>query len=809
MMMHPRIFVCLLLLISSLLCFAQDESTVRLKVVDSLQQPVANATVALKLKKDSSVIKVQLTDTAGNTKFTDLAAGDYFFRITHLGFIDHSGSHFYIPGNYAGAMTTVLSQTHSSTLSNVTVSTRKAFIEMKPGKTVVNLDAGISTAGTTAMEALEKMPGITVDKDGTISLKGKTGVSVLIDGKQTYLDASQISTLLNGMSASQISTVEIMEQPSSKYDAAGNAGIINIRLKKNNQRGFNGNASTSFAQGVYPKNNNNLQMNYRNGRFNLFMNYSVNINKNFTKIYALRKYYDNNGALGSMLEQLSYFKGKGYTQNLRTGVDYSINEKTSAGIILSGLALKRKGNTDNPAEWLDAGMNTDSLIQTYSKTSSHWKNGGINFNLRHAFTATKEISFDLDRILYGIRGNQYFENNGITPINYKEATQAELPSDIKITSAKADYSAQLKDWKIEAGAKTSHINTDNLADYEYLDGTVWRADNGKSNHFLYTENIHALYANAENKSNQWTVNGGLRYEMTSYDANQLGNSIVKDSSFSRSYNSLFPSAFVSYQMDSSNQFSLSAGRRIDRPAFQKLNPFVFIINKYTYQTGNPYFLPQYTWNIELSHLYKDVVITSLSYSITKDYFSQIFPVSNNGIIIYTEGNLQQLQTLGASASLQLSPAKWWSVSTQANIIHKKMKGFIERQYNERVTQGSFNFNNQLRFKKGWSGEVSGFYTSKSRNDIQEVVDPAGQVSVGIAKTVLKSKGTIKLAARDIFYTQWMKGNTQFTNATEYFKLTRDSRVVNVSFGYRFGKSFKTVKRGQGSAKEEVERVGNG
>jgi hypothetical protein len=809
MMMHSNFFVCLISLLASVICFAQDEGIIQLKVVDSLQQPIANATVALKLKKDSSVIKVQLTDTTGNASFTDLAAGDYFFRVTHLGFNEHSGSHFFIPGNYKGKMTAVLLQATSSTLGNVTIFTRKAFIEMKPGKTIVNLEGGISTAGTTAMEALEKMPGITVDKDGNISLKGRSGVSVLMDGKQTYLDPSQISTLLNSMSASQISAVEIMEQPSSKYDAAGNAGIINIRLKKNNQKGFNGNASTSFAQGVYPKNNNNLQMNYRNGRFNLFLNYSLNISRNFTKIYALRRYYNNIGDLTSMLEQLSYFKGKGNTHNLRTGVDYSFNEKTNVGIIISGLALKRKGNTDNPAEWLDSNMNTDSLVQTYSKSDTRWKNGGVNFNFRHAFAAAKEISFDVDRIIYRIRGNQYFENNAITPANYKEATRAGLPSDINIASAKADYTAQVKEWRMEAGAKTSNINTDNLAAYELLDGSVWREDNGKSNHFLYTENIHALYANAETTTKRWTVHGGLRYEMTNYNAHQLGNSGVKDSSFSRSYNSLFPSVLLNYEMDSSNQFSLSAGRRIDRPAFQKLNPFVFIINKYTYQTGNPFFLPQYTWNIELSHLYKDVVITSLSYSITKDYFSQIFPVSNNNIIIYTEGNLQRLQTLGASVSLQLSPAKWWSVSTQANIIHKKMKGFIERQYNETVTQGSLNFNNQLRFQKGWSGEVSGFYTSRSRNDIQEVVDPAGQVSVGVAKTILKNKGTIKLAARDIFYTQWMKGNTQFINATEYFKLTRDSRVVNVSFSYRFGKSFKTVKRGQGAAKEEIERVGNG
>lgn len=809
LMIYPRFFAAVLLLFIGRLSNAQDETLVHLRVLDSLQQPISNATVALKLKKDSSVIKVQLTDSSGSVNFINLAPGDYFFRVTHLGFNDHSGNHFFIPENFKGELTAILKASSSSNLENVVISTRKSFIEIKPGKTVVNLDAGISSSGTTVMEALEKMPGITVDKEGNISLKGRNGVTILIDGKQTYLDGTQISTLLTGMSASQISTVEIIEQPSSKYDAAGNAGVINIRLKKNNQKGFNGNASTSFAQGAYPKKNNNLQLNYRNGKLNLFLNYSANINKSFTKIYALRKYYDNSGDVTSLLQQPSFFKGGGNTNNLRTGLDYAFTEKTTAGIILSGLTLQRKGNTNNPAEWLDAAMNTDSLIQTFSKSNTRWKNAGINFNLKHAFNVSKEISFDVDRIIYRIQGNQYFENTGIFPATYSEATRANLPSDINITAAKADYTAQLKAWKVETGIKTSHINTDNLAAYEYQDGIIWKEDLGKSNHFLYTENIHALYANTETKSGLWTVQAGLRYELTKYSARQLGNSMVKDSSFSRGYNSLFPSAFASYQMDSANQFSLSAGRRIDRPAFQKLNPFVFIINKYTYQTGNSFFLPQYTWNVELSHLYKDVLITSLSYSTTKDYFSQIFPSSNNGIIIYTEGNLKRLQTFGASVSIQLLPVKWWNVSAQTNIIYKKMEGFIERAYNERVTQGSFNFNNQLRFKKGWSGEVSGFYTSKARNDIQEVVDPAGQVSIGIAKAILKNKGNIKLAARDIFYTQWMKGNTQFSNATEYFKLTRDTRVVNVSFSYKFGKTFKTIKRQQGSAKEEIERVGNG
>jgi iron complex outermembrane recepter protein len=524
----------------------------------------------------------------------------------------------------------------------------------------------------------------------------------------------------------------------------------------------------------------------------------------------LRKYFENDGVtISTMLEQPSFFTGRAFIQNLRGGVDYSMNQKTSAGITLTGLLLDRKGNTNNTASWLNANSTIDSLIKTNSSNTTNWRNGGINFNLRHAFTTTKELAIDVDRIGYEIKGWQFFENNRISPTTYTEQTKADLPSEIQILSAKADYTQQIKKWKLEAGAKTSHITTDNLAEYEYLDGLTWRDDLGKSNHFLYTENIHALYANTETKTKKWSLQGGLRYELTNYDANQLGNALVKDSSFSRSYASFFPSAFVSYEVDSSNSFSISAGRRIDRPAFQKLNPFVFIINKYTYQTGNPFFRPQYTWNLELSHLYKQVLITSLSYSLTNDYISQLFPIDANGIVIYTEGNLKRLQTYGASVSAQLAPAKWWSLSSQLVLTHKKMEGFIGKDYSADITQVHFNLNNQFRFNKGWAGEVSGFYTSKSQNDIQEVLDPAGQLSIGISKTVLKNKGTIKLAARDIFYTQWMKGLTSFTLANEYFKLTRDTRVFNISFNYRFGKAYKTVRRSQGAAGEEIQRVGNG
>ncbi|HET7897920.1 MAG TPA: hypothetical protein VFL47_09630, partial [Flavisolibacter sp.] len=352
----------------------------------------------------------------------------------------------------------------NGTLNNITISARKAFIETRPGKTVVNMDAGISTAGTTVLEALQKLPGITVDKDGNLSLKGKAGVTVLVDGRQTFLDAAQLSNLLAGMNASQLSQVEIMEQPSAEFDAAGSAGIINLKLKKNTQKGFNGSITTSYAQGFYPKNNHNLQLNFRSGAFNWFLNDGVNNYQSFTRIEALRTYFQSDGVtVNSVLEQPSFLKGNGFTHNLRTGVDYTLSPKTTIGLVLNGLSLSRKGAGNNTALWLNASRQTDSLIQTQSRTSNHWKNGGLNLNLRHAFTPKSDLSIDADLIGYRISGDQFFQNNGRQPVVYTETSRADLPSTIQIFSAKADYTEQGQSLTLKAGAKTSRIKTDNLA----------------------------------------------------------------------------------------------------------------------------------------------------------------------------------------------------------------------------------------------------------------------------------------------------------------------------------------------------------
>jgi hypothetical protein len=802
---------CLTVLFSLLICTALSAQPGGIKisgsVADSSGQVLPAVTVMLLKAADSSTAKITSTDNSGVYSFEDIPPGQYLLSFSITGYAPHRVA---LPGaNASFTADPVRLQKAAVMLQGVTVTARKPLIELKPDRTIVNVDAAVTNVGATALEVLEKSPGITVDRNGTISLKGKQNVLILMDGKPSYLPASDLANYLSGLSASQIELIEIMTNPSSKYDAAGNAGIINIKTKKNKVRGFNGNLNLAYGQGVYYKNNNSLLLNYRNGNYNLYLTYGTNISQYFTDIYAYRWYYkEDNKTVTNRFEQPTYITSPFVNHNLKTGIDYFLGKKTTLGLSVTGLHSDRKTRSHTSGDWINNNDQIDSTIVTTSDNKSVWKNLGFAVSGRHSFSSDKELSVDIDYLNYDLSNNQFYLNTLSGSASYTDGLRGNLPSTLKIFSAKADYTQTIgKALKMETGWKTSHVKTDNVADYEYLQNNNWAPDYNRTNHFLYAETIHALYVNAQQQVSKWNLQGGLRFEHTAYDANQLGNAFRKDSSFTRQYSSLFPTAFASYQADSAHTFSFSAGRRIDRPAFQKLNPFVFVINKYTYQTGNPYFRPQFTWNFEFSHLYKQALITTLSYSVTNDYFSQIFLSDSNGLIIYTEGNLGRMTNVGLSVSSQLAPTSWWTLSLQANLNRKKIEGVVVNALSATITQMNMNISNQFRFKGGWSAELSGFYITRAQNDLQEVLDPTGQVAAGVGKQILKNKATLKLSIRDIFYTQAMQGWTDFQHAREYFKLTRDSRVVTLAFSWRFGKPLKGATRKAGASDEIKERIG--
>lgn len=762
----------------------------------------------VKMLKDTVPIKTVVSDVDGIASFTNIPDGAYTFKVSYTGFKSIVTKTYTIPSNVHADK--IVLQTESTTLQEVSVTGRVPFVQQKNGKTVLNVEASPTNTGLTVLEVLEKSPGVTVDRNGGITLQGKAGVLVMIDDKPTYLSGADLNNLLSSMNSTQVAQIELMPNPPAKYDAAGNAGIINIKTKKNKQQGFNGSLTTSAGYGVYPKNNNSLVLNYRTGKVNTFLNYNMTLVEYLTDIYALRKYYDANNKLTSMLDQPTYFSGVFMNNTVKTGLDYYATPKTTIGFVLTGTAVKRRGNNKAMATWLSPARDVDSVITTLNKSNSKFRNGSVNLNARHTISSAQDIAIDVDWLHYTIESDQDFNNSLVAENGYIELSRGNIPTTINIRSAKADYTLKGKnDMVFQLGWKSSLNSTDNTASYKNFTGGQWVTDYTKTNQFLYDENIHALYTSYERKLGKISLQAGLRYEHTGYNAHQLGNAMQKDSAFSRTYSNLFPSGYVTYQADSINSFTITAGRRIDRPAFQNLNPFYFIINKYTYQTGNPFILPQFSWNFELGHQFKNLLTTAVSYSKINNYFSQIFLADEaKGVLLYTQGNVGSAHNIGVSSSVNVSPFKWWTFMAQAIYNYKQFKGFNGNNFTTDINQLNLNSTSQFMFGR-YTAEISGFYTTRARNDVQELLYPTGQLSVGLSAPVLNKKGTLKFSARDVFYTNGMEGLTSFPNATEYFKLLRDSRVFTLSFTYRFGKLFKTGKGTSGSAADEIERVGNG
>jgi iron complex outermembrane receptor protein len=791
-----------------LLCFTsigslKAQNNFSINVLDDQQKPIEYATIELRKADEKTLFKAAVTNSKGTADF-QVIDGKFTATIVSIGFATKTVD-FTFPATKSLNINLLAA---AKKLNEVTVTSTKPFVQRTQGKTVVNVDASVTNAGANVLEVLEKSSGVMVDRNGGISLQGKSSVLVLIDDKPTYLSGAELNNLLSTMSAAQVNQIELITSPSAKYDASGNAGIINIKTKKNKQEGFNGNFLTNVGHGKYIKNNNSLVLNYRKGSFNSFLNYGFNYNKGFTSIYALRDYFDNAGATKASLDQDSYMTSLGNNNNFKTGLDFYASAQTTFGLTLTGTLVNRDGKSDAVANWLNANNALDSTISTYSNSDFRLKNGAINVYGRHDIDKKQNIGFDIDYLKYDISNDQNFNNVRTGSVVYNQGSKGLIPSKLNIFAAKGDYSLQLeKNAKLEVGIKSSIINTDNSANYTLFDGVNWLPDLAKSNHFLYKENINSVYTSIEQKLKKISYQIGLRYENTQYNATQLGNALQAGSEFTRTYANLFPSGFISYDADSLNNFSFTAGRRIDRPAYQKLNPFVFIINKYTYQRGNPNFLPQFTNNFELSHSYKQKLTTAVSYSNIKNYFSQLFLSEGNDILVYTEGNVGQMHNFGASLSLQVSPTKWWSLIAQSNFNYKKLSGYQNVNYKSSIKQLHTSLNNQFKISKTLNGEISGFYTTKNRNDLQELLSPTGQLSVGLAKTILKGKGTIRLTGRDVFYTQSMEGVTDFPGAEEYFILWRDTQVLNVGFSYRFGKPLKATKRSNGAANDEMNRAG--
>ena len=787
---------------------AQTQGSVAGKVSDDNQKPLDFATVSLLKAADSAFVKSSITDSTGSYLFEKVEAGNYLVKVTFSGYKKSTSKLLTVTPNNQTLVPVIVLNTDSKTLKEVSITVKKPFLERKADKLILNVEGSAVAVGNTALEVLQKAPGVTLDKDDNLSMSGKSSVLVMLDGKPTYMSNADLANMLRSMQSTQIETIELITNPSAKYDAAGNGGIINIKTKRNRKLGFNGSTTIGSGYGQTTKYNGSTNLNFRKGKINLFgsYNYSNNGNRNIFELN--RKVTDENAITN--FDQDNNWNSRRNNNGYKVGVDLFATKKTTIGFLVNGYDNSVNEKSRSGTAIFKEGFSTDSSIDVSGRNKQKYANMAYNLNFKtNLDTLGREITIDADYSNYNGRSNEFRDSYYS---NFKDNAPVEFinnlaPSKIEVVSAKLDYTHPVsKTFKIETGLKSSWVTTDNNLQFSTLSGSTWISNRDRSNHFIYKENINAAYINLNKEYKSTTVQLGLRGEHT----NSNGNSITLNSEVPRDYFQLFPSVSLSHKMGKDHQLGISYSRRIDRPSYDKLNPFVNLLDKYTFEQGNPYLNPQYSNSAQLSYTFKGAMTANLSYSKTTDVMTQITEQNNATKVTYAqERNLDNQTVYSFNVFVPVPVRKWWSMNTNAEVFNL---GFTSDLFGERLevnkTAFQINTDNQFTITKTIGAEISGWYRSPLQYGIFRIQN-APFVNIGLRKSFDNSKVNLKLSLNDVLNTQINKGATKYSNMNFNFMNKWESRVVSFSLSYRFGsKENKPERRRSTGLESEANRMKN-
>ena len=710
------------------------------------------ATVSLLHQKDSSIVKLVTSKDNGNFNFSSVENGNYIVSATYVGYAPVYSVSFEVNGNDVKVPDLILVK-NTESLGAVTVTAKRPMVEVKADKTILNVEGTINATGSDALGLLRKSPGVMVDKDDNISLAGKNGVRIYIDGKPSPLSGTDLTNYLKSIQSAQIDAIELITNPSAKYDAAGNAGIINIKLKKNKTFGTNGSVNAGYSIGVYPKYNAGINLNHRNKSVNVFGSYNFSDNKRNTIFDMYRSIGDTlfNGHTDADFIARSH--------SFKTGADFYINKKSTFGVLVNGNFTENSFNNNSrtPISVKSTGV-VDRILVAKNTNNMNANNATFNVNYRFADTAGRELNIDADYGIYRNKVNQlqpnyYYDasgNNLISSVFYRFIS----PTDIDLFTVKADYEQNLKGGRLGFGAKTSAINTDNKFnryDVSQLHPEQKTLDIARSNQFDYKENINAAYLNYNKQLKGVMFQVGVRAENTiskgtSYALNPDGSINTSNPQiFKRNYTDLFPSAALTFNKNPMNQWGISYSRRIDRPAYSDLNPFEFKLDEYSYMKGNTNLRPQYTNIISLTNTYKYKLNTSLSYSRVNDVFTQIVDTAEKSKSFMTRKNLATQDVIAMNISYPFMYKSYMAfVNLSGNYSHYKADfGGGNRIVDLKAATFNIYMQHSYTFGKTkvWTGEVSGWYNSPSVWEGAFKSKAMWTVDAGLQKKIFKGNGT--------------------------------------------------------------------
>ncbi|MFD1820217.1 outer membrane beta-barrel protein [Pseudarcicella hirudinis] len=801
---------------------AQTRGNITGQIVDNNKKIVEFASIMLLKAKDSTLAKGALTDVNGQFEIESVADGNYLLSVSQVGYKKYFTPAFTIgEGNRVIKFPNIVLNEDAKQLGEVQVVAKKPFIEQQIDRTVVNVENSIVSAGSSAIEVLEKAPGVTVDKDGNISLKGKQSVMVMLDGKPTYMSASDLANMLRNMQSSQLDKIEIMTNPPAKYDAAGNAGIINIRLKKNQNMGLNGSLNAGIGYGLdrwFPKENAGINLNYRQGKVNIFGNVSANGRDGFQTQNISRKFFEN-GVQTSGFDQVGNNLQKSNSVSYKAGADFFIDKKNTIGVLFNGMTGHWGQIGDNNTQIKNAAAVLDTTSITKSDFASDWSNYSTNLNFKHTYDSTgKEFSADLDYAHYNNSTDQKYRTNKFDRENILRQVRNEngtTLSGINIYSGKFDFTMPLKNKaKFEAGAKTSFVKSDNDMAFVFLKGENNETivpDPLRTRVFVYNENINAAYVNYSKEFKKLSVQIGFRVENTNGQGTLGGKDLLK-----RNYTNVFPSIFFRQKLSENNQLGYSYSRRIDRPSYEDLNPFLFFLDPYTFQRGNEFLLPQYTDAIEVSHTYKNAFTTTLNFSRTNDVMTDILEQDNaRKTTNQTKVNIGHVDNIGIAFSAPVPIAKWWTSNSYLNVYYNHYVGDIPnvvfgsdgsttttyKPLDASTVSYTFNSSHQFTLPNGYSMELSGWYQAPFIEG-QLAGRSMGAISWGVQKKLMNNKATLKLNVNDVFWLNQFRGSFVFNDIDVKVSNRWESRVARLTFTYRFGNNKVAAARQRATGLED-------
>ena len=698
-------------------------------------------------------------------------------------------------------------------LKEVIVRPRGNYMEQKIDRIVINVNALASNAGSNALDIMNTLPGMLADESGSISFRGRGGIIVYIDDKPTRLSGEALTNYLKSIPSAQLDKVEIISNPPARYEAAGAAGIINIRTKQLKGKHFNGSLSLNYGRGRYFKSNNNLYLSYRRDKLAISGGAGYTASKNFYEVRRQRNYtYPGTAGayhIGQEVQETSKVQGLTY----RLALDYDWNKHTSFGILLNGATSPYSETGSYTSRYTNATATiADSVIYSQSRLDRREHRNTIDMSFRRLLnTSGRMLTGNLSYLRYTAGGEQTLQSKTWLPMDslagvYTLVSATPLSADIY--GARADYNDNLAAGiKMETGVQSTWSLRRNRGDYYTKTGDTLYASPELNNTFRYRESINSAYISFRQSFPHISWQAGLRAEHTHAEAASFDTPLKPDTSFTLNYYNLFPTFYLLYKPDSNGrgQFIFSAGRRISRPGYQSLNPLRFFFDRNTAITGNSLLQPQFSNNLELSYSIGGPLTVTLSYSETKNDILSGYRQAGD-VYVSTTVNLRRSTSAAITAASAMPVNGWWTVNLYGELTRTRFSGSLfggEMYINSKLVSFAFTGNNQFTFTKGWSADISGNYRGSNLSS-QSLRQPAWQVNAGVQKK-LGERMTLSLSGRDVFHSWRIKRTVTMPYATVFYDVRNETRQVGLTFTRRFGKSTVVRERKTG-IQSESERL---